>query len=196
MKYIIMADGKEKRWKNYLGIPKHLVEVNGEKLICRTVRLLNLMIPENSEITVTSHDKSYEFESCCRHEPLNNALEIDRFTEELIDSNICFLYGDTYYTLETMKTIIETNTESIVFFGNEKSIVAVKVADAEAFRYHKQRVRDMFLKGEIANCKGWQLYQSFSGQDLSCEPEIKDNFIRVDKDTMDINTPEDYRKLI
>ena len=34
-----MADGEGKRWGNYLGIPKHLIEIDGEPIIKRTVRL-------------------------------------------------------------------------------------------------------------------------------------------------------------
>ena len=40
MKYIIMADVDGKRWNNYIGIPKHLIEINGEPILARTVRLL------------------------------------------------------------------------------------------------------------------------------------------------------------
>ena len=40
MKYIIMADGKGKRWNYYNDIPKHLIEIDGETLLERTVRLL------------------------------------------------------------------------------------------------------------------------------------------------------------
>lgn len=28
MKYIIMCAGKGTRWNNYLGVPKHLIEIN------------------------------------------------------------------------------------------------------------------------------------------------------------------------
>ena len=33
MKYIIMADGKGTRWNNYNNIPKHFIEIDGEKII-------------------------------------------------------------------------------------------------------------------------------------------------------------------
>lgn len=45
MKYIIMADGKGTRWNNFNNIPKHFIEIDGEKIIFRTVRLLNEMDP-------------------------------------------------------------------------------------------------------------------------------------------------------
>ena len=92
MKYIIMADGKGTRWGNYQDIPKHLIQIGGETLLGRTVRLLNEKDP-GCEVVITSHDERYEFEGARRYEPKNNRLEIDRFTEELIADNICFLYG-------------------------------------------------------------------------------------------------------
>jgi len=35
---IILAAGEIKRWKNYLNIPKHLVEIGGEPLLHRLIR--------------------------------------------------------------------------------------------------------------------------------------------------------------
>ena len=32
MRFVIMADGKGSRWNNYMGIPKHLIEIDGESL--------------------------------------------------------------------------------------------------------------------------------------------------------------------
>ena len=40
MRYIIMADGEGKRWGNYKGVPKHLITVEGETILERTIRLL------------------------------------------------------------------------------------------------------------------------------------------------------------
>ena len=60
MKYIIMADGKGTRWGNYQDIPKHLIQIGGETLLGRTVRLLNEKDP-GCEVVITSHDERYEF---------------------------------------------------------------------------------------------------------------------------------------
>ena len=91
MLYIIMADGKGLRWNNYNDIPKHLITIDGESLLSRTVRLIKEREPE-AEIVITSHNPQYEIDGARRYEPKNNVLEIDRFTAELIDDNICFLY--------------------------------------------------------------------------------------------------------
>lgn len=239
MKYIIMADGGGTRWNNYMGIPKHLVEIDGEPLLGHTVRLLRELTstceaapstceaaPEKKaagdalsgsaytasaetepaeirpaetepiDIIITSHDERYEFEGARRYEPQNNHYEIDRFTEELIEDDICFLYGDTIYTEDVLRQIICTETDDLLFFGNEKSIIAVKVRDGSMFREHFDRVRNMFIRGEITKCKGWQLYQSVTGQDLQEPPVRGDKFITVRKDNTDINTPEEYQEAI
>ena len=192
MKYIIMADGKGTRWQNYNDIPKHFIEIGGETLLGRTVRLLKEGDP-NCEVIITSHDSRYEIPGARRHEPLNNNLEIDRFTEELIEDDVCFLYGDTYYSDFAMRTIISTEADDMMFFGNGRSIVAIKVADGDLFRSHVHRVRDLFLEGKIAKCIGWQVYQSFTGLPFG-EKQIGEKFLVLEDGTEDFNSPEDYNR--
>lgn len=190
MKYIIMCDGKGKRWNNYKGIPKHFIQVHGEPLIKRIVRQLNRK-DGDADVIITSHDKRYDIEGALRYEPKNNILEIDRFTDELIQDDICFLYGDTYYTDSAIDIILNTDPIDIVFFGNEKRIVGIKIKDGELFKKHVDRVRDLFLNKKIKDCKGWQVYQSF--MNLEFDRKIIDKkFVVVDKDTIDFNTLEDY----
>lgn len=187
-----MADGKGTRWGNYQDKPKHLIEIGGETLLGRTVRLLKENDPK-SEVIITSHDPRYEFDGAVRYEPQNNHLEIDRFTQELIADNVCFLYGDTYYAEEAIETITGTQTQDILFFGNERAIVAVKVADGELFKKHVDRVRQLFLEGRIKKCIGWQVYGSLMGLPLD-EKRIADKFVLLKDDTEDFNSPEDYNR--
>lgn len=190
MKYVVMADGKGTRWNNYMNIPKHLVKVDGETIIGRTVRLLN-EYDDSAEVIVTSHDPRYEFEGATRYEPINNVLEIDRFTYELIENNMCFLYGDTYYTEDAIKSIVNTKTDELLFFGNNKSIVAIKVADSAILKNNIDKVKQLYLNGEIDNCKGWQVYQTYMNLGYD-KKEIGDRFVILDNKTNDYNTPEEY----
>jgi len=192
MKYIIMADGKGTRWQNYNDIPKHFIEIGGETLLARTVRLLNEG-DEGCEVIITSHDPRYEVPGARRYEPMNNHLEIDRFTEELIEDDVCFLYGDTYYSQEAMDTILNTETEEMIFFGNQRSIVAIKVKDGALFRSHVDNVRRLFLEGKIEKCIGWQVYQSFTGLPFG-EKKIGPSYIVLEDGTEDFNSPEDLAK--
>lgn len=189
MKYIIMADGKGKRWNYYNDIPKHLIEIDGETLIARTVRLLRKFDPD-SDIIITSHDKRYEVEGAVRYEPKSNFLEIDRFTAELIEDNECFLYGDTYYTEEAIDIIVNTPSEDLLFFGNEKSIVAIKITDATIFKEHIDKVRKLYVLGKIKDCKGWQVYQSFMNLPFD-KKQISGKYIVIKDLTCDFNIPED-----
>lgn len=190
MKYIIMADGKGTRWNNFNNIPKHFIEINGEKIIYRTVRLLNEMEP-GCEVIVTSHDIRYEIPGARRYEPVNNVLEIDRFTEELIEDNICFLYGDTYYSEDALRTIIDTPAEPMMFFGNTRSIIAVKVKSGNVFLKHFREIRKLFIEGKINSCVGWQIYQSFTGGQLESK-QINGNFVKIYDSSRDFNSPDDY----
>lgn len=192
MKYIIMADGKGTRWNNYHDIPKHLIEIGGETLLARTVRLLRENDPQ-AEIVITSHDPRYEVPGAKRYEPRNNRLEIDRFTAELIADDTCFLYGDTFYSEQVIQKIVHTSAEILLFFGNERSIVAIKVADGDRFRQHVDRVRELFLAGKIEKCIGWQVYQSFEGLPFG-EKKIAADYILIQDGTEDFNSPEDYNR--
>lgn len=185
-----MADGKGVRWGNYQNIPKHFVKIDGEVLIERTVRLLN-EFDKDAEVIITSHDKRYEIPGSVRYEPLHNYLEIDRFTEELIEDNICFLYGDTYYSDKALKLITSSSTNDLLFFGNSKSIVAILVKDSNLFRKHINNVKELYLDKKIKNCKGWQVYQSFMNLEFD-KKQIKDKYVIIDDGTTDYNTPEEY----
>ena len=189
MKYVIMADGKGTRWNNYQNIPKHFIEVGGETLLARTVRLLHEK-DQGCRVYITSHDPRYDIDGATRYEPKNNVLEIDRFTRELIEDDVCFLYGDTYYSDDAMDKIVNLEAEDLLFFGNEKSIVAVKVKDAELFIKHLDNVTSLFLAEEIKGCKGWQVYQSFTGLAFDVK-QIGEKYIYIEDGTKDYNAPED-----
>ncbi len=191
MRYVIMADGQGTRWNNYNNIPKHLIVINGETLLQHTVRLILERKPD-AEVIITSHDERYEIPGARRHEPQDNHYEIDRFTYELVEDNTCFLYGDTYYTEEAMDIILGRSTDQILFFGNRKSIVAVKAADGALLQKHIDTVKRMYLNGEISTCKGWQVYQSFEGLEIDGERIIGEDYVLLDMETTDFNSPDDY----
>lgn len=191
MKYVIMADGKGTRWSHPTGIPKHLVKVDGETLLGRTVRLLREAGCE--DIVITSHDPRYEVEGAVRYEPKNNNIEIDRFTEELIDDSVCFLYGDTFYSEDSIRKITTMRETPVQFFGTETSIVAVKVFDGELFRKHVDRVRQLYLDGKIDKCIGWQVYQSMMNLPFG-EKRIGDRYVKLPDSNVNINSVEDFEE--
>ena len=92
-----------------------------------------------------------------------------------------------------MCTISETEAEDILFFGNTKAIVAIKVADGGLFKRHVDRVRQLYLDGKIEKCIGWQVYQSFMGLPFG-EKKIDAKYVLLKDGTEDFNSPEDYNR--
>ncbi len=194
MKYIIMADGEMKRWNMACGRPKHLVQVDNETLLARLVRQVHTASP-GCEIIITSHDRRYEVEGAKRYEPLNNHLEIDRFTWELIEDDTCFLYGDTYYTDEAIRTICTARTNELQFIGTNSSIVALVAHDAQLLRSHILRVKEAYLSGVCTDCRGWQVYQSYTNQPFN-QLQIGEHFTRISDETCGFNEWQDYQNFL
>lgn len=187
-----MANGQGSRWGGHLGRAKHLIEIGGETLLRRIARQVGEVDP-GADVVISSSSASYETEGARRHEPLVNELEIDRFVPELFSSQVCFLYGDTYYSDEAIAAIVGEPTDGMLFFGDERGIVAVKSHDQHALTHHFTRVRDLFLAGEIDSCIGWQLYQSYAGLEFG-RPSIGDHFVRLTQFARGFNTPGEYEE--
>jgi choline kinase len=187
-KYIIMADGKAKRWT--LDTPKHLVEIEGEPILKRTVRLLG-----DEDIVITSHNEAYNFAP--RYEPFNNIMEIDRFlsNEEIwnIEGDTVFIYGDVFYSEKAIETIKKVPTKSVTFFGRRKAnkvkkygeIFAVKVSNYGLFKFVCEGVRVREQRG-LARGLAWDVFRALD----------KKNFVELDSIVEDFDKPEDLENFL
>ena len=90
-----------------------------------------------------------------------------------------------------MNTIVSMQAGDILFLGNKNSIVAVKIANGPLFIHHVERVKNLYLAGELDSCIGWQVYQSLTGLPFE-EKTIGEKFIYINDFTRDFNRPEDY----
>lgn len=188
MRYLIMAAGNGKRWNNYQGIPKHLIEINGETLLGRTTRLLK----ENgiTDYVITGHDERYAQYGKLIPQSRTDC-EIDRYEE--MSEPVCYLYGDVYYTEQAMKTIIESRVAGITFFGSDCEIFAIKVENLAKFYAHKSKIKDFYKAGKVDRCIGWEIYRSLHEIPLN-EHKITEDYIEILDGTDDIDFPEDYEK--
>ena len=190
MKYVIMAAGNGKRWNNYLGVPKHLIKINNETLLERTTRLLK----ENGvyDFVITGSDERYSQYGKLIPQTKNDC-EIDRFEESIINDEVCYLYGDVYYTEKAMRIIINTKVKDIVFFGSEDEIFAIKIKNINLFLKHKRKVKELFLENKINRCIGWEIYRSINNIVFD-EHIIDKKYVKILDGTDDIDFPEDYEK--
>lgn len=194
VRYVIMANGKGSRWGGHLGIPKQLIEFGGESLLARITRQVSELDP-GADVVVSSSDPRHETRGARRHEPIHNEIELDRFVDELLIDNTCFLYGDTFYTEEALRRIVSSQDEPLAFFGDTQSIAGISCRDARIMRQHLRTVRQAYLAGEISKCIGWQVYQSYTGQlfePLAIGTEYGDLAGQI----AGFNSPEDLRKFI
>lgn len=186
-----MANGRGTRWGGHTGVPKHLIEFDGETLLRRIVRQLSTIDPR-AEVVISASDPRYETEGARRHVPRENEIELDRFVPELIASEVCFLYGDTLYSTPALEKIASESTDELAFFGDERAIVAVRSGDADLLHHHLHRVRSLFLAGEIASCVGWQVYQSYEGLPFD-RVRIGPRFRLLEHATVGFNSPNDHQ---
>lgn len=188
--YIIMCAGKGTRWNNYLGVPKHLIEINGETLLGRTTRLLK---ERNINYIITSEDERYKQYGKVIPQS-NHDCEVDRF-EPFNDKEIVYLYGDVYYTEQAIDIIVNTPTNDITFFGSDQEIFGIKIKDKKLFYEHKDKVKKLYLKNIIPRCIGWEVYRSIHNIPF-LEHKITERYVLIEDETDDIDYPIDYEKFI
>ena len=99
---IIMAGGEGRRWNNYLGVPKHLIVIDGETLLARQIRQLRERGID--DITICG---PYEIEGTKRLDPRDNtqAMEFELVDRGLAEGRVIVLLGDVYYTDHAMDVI-------------------------------------------------------------------------------------------
>ncbi|PWF27389.1 hypothetical protein [Ancrocorticia populi] len=192
-RYVIMANGLGMRWNCYRGIPKHLITIEGETLLARVVRQVSTRDP-SAEIYISSDNPKYETPGAIRHTPESKALELDRFVLELIQDDVTFLYGDTFYTDAAIERIMAPTSEPMTFYATERSIIAVRANDAGTMKHNLDNVRSAYLSGQIAECKGWQLYWSYLGVPLGQSKFPEEKLVRIADGTGDFNYPADLRE--
>ena len=131
MKYekicIIMADGKAKRMGG-LSKKKQLIEIDGERIIDRTIRQLRAL---GVEPVIATHSEDFDYLDVARILPENNDHEIKKFSSNKkyyskYDETL-FIWGDTYFEDCDIKAIVETPVDKFMFFGTQFEIFGFKI---------------------------------------------------------------------
>ena len=120
MKYIVMCGGAYRRWS----IPRHLIEVDGEPIVIRTIRLLQ----ENGieDIAISSNHDAFKDLGVpvLKHKNAYNVDDHNKITGYwcdafyLTDEPTCYIFGDVVFSPEAIRTIVETETDDIEFFAS------------------------------------------------------------------------------
>lgn len=175
--YIIIADGQGTRWGDYRGTPKHLVNVEGEILLERTV---NQFLP-HGQVHVVGPDSRYHVPGSWfyipTHDPELLTHEADRFACHkpiwYPESRINFLFGDVWFSERAVELISQYNGPWTWFsrFGpsslhgcpyGEGFGFSIPADFQDTFWGSILDVINMKRTGELHKNQGWQLYRYMS----------------------------------
>lgn len=104
MKYYILANGEGTRWKNYKGVPKQLIEIDGETILHRMIRLLREEGVPKGNIFICGPFDDADAVSIMTKSPTKR--EVFEEIANLAQSPFTILYGDCYYTKACIHEIV------------------------------------------------------------------------------------------
>ena len=201
--FVIMAGGKGDRWGNHLGTPKQMVEVDGEPILKRTIRILKELGVK--DIIVTVPKKGFYGKLGVKEVLGKTETEMDRFLA-CQEKDAVFLYGDVYYDLNLLKEIVQ-NDKSPMFWGRNKrgSGIGKGVLEMYAIKFNDElyKIAKKIRKKATFGGSGWNVYFYFTeGLILNNEKDRIDivlqrtpncpYFKEVKDITDDFDKPEDY----
>lgn len=185
MKYIVMCGGKY----NEFDKPKQLLEVNGEVLVERTIRLLKENGIKDISICTNCDDFNYlKLPILKQYNKYVNKGKYENKKSECcwlnayypITSPCCYLYGDVYYSENAIKTIVNTEVKETMFFcvrdiqdgrpiginAKGREPLAYKVKNQKIFRNAINDLLRMVDEGKFENMLApfsWHLYRYING---------------------------------
>ena len=208
-RYIIMCGGQYKAWEQ----PRQLTEINGEPIVARTIRLLCENEIENKNIAISSNLDGFENfgVKVLKHDNPYKTADFDGGEGYWVDGfyptkePVCYIFGDVVFSEDAIKTIVETETDSIEFFASAPPFdprftkrwaepFAFKVKNNIRFGLCIDNVRmfermGFFKRRAIA----WELWQVIMGTPLNLIDYT--NYTVINDWTCDIDEPEDIAKM-
>lgn len=199
---IVMAAGEGSRWGEYMDVPKHLIEVDGEPILHRTVRLLKQHVPE--VWVVARDDERYR-----RHtgytmtvDPLSSDMDKFWSSRQLWEgTHSVLVYGDCYFTEQAIPVITQPVSEWTLFCRPGESAFtggqygecwaySVPVRDQQWFTDRITWLAGAHSLGRLGRVGGWELYRAMLNKPM--HHEMYDHFIEINDWTEDFDFPSDY----
>lgn len=176
MIFIIMCGGVYRKWET----PRQLLEIKGEPIVARTIRLLRENGIEN--IAISSNNEAFEAFGVpvLRHENSYDAVAYNQSTGHWCDAfyptdfPTTYLFGDVVYSPEAIKTIIDTETDDIMFFGSAPPFSPIypkpyiepfgfKVADTDHLKRAVEDVKRLTEQGRFGRVPiAWEVWNVIS----------------------------------
>ena len=201
-----MAGGESTRWKNYMGVRKHELVVDGEPLLARMIRLVRERGVRDICL-VGPYDYGVQNFLPKRHRSLlDGRLSVQPIWNK--HGRTVVLMGDVYYTEEAMDAIVAGNgAEPCMFARFTGSAITGKTygeifADSFLPSHHRshialfQEVLKLTARGRLRRAGLWQAYLLSHGHAF---PEVVANYgdaVEIDDWTEDFDYPHDWDRWI
>lgn len=206
MKYILMCGGKYHKWE----VPRHLTVIDGETIIGRAIRLLR---EEGiTDIAISTDNPVFEQFGVplLKHKNSYDANGYNDFSGYWCDAfyptedPACYIFGDVFFSLDAIKTIVHTPTNDIELFASAPPFspdypkhsaepFALKVQDQQLLRDAITRVKRLdychaFKRKPIM----WELWQVIKNTPINHIDYT--NYTVINDFTCDIDDPEELDK--
>jgi SAM-dependent methyltransferase len=206
MRAIITAAGSGSRWNNYLGVRKHQAMVNGERLIDRTVRLLQARGISDIVITCHPHHPYHALGARTVTIPYESSNAMARLATRpfwhLTDRTLVVL-GDVYLTEAAADIMVKDHGLGWTHFARLKPSAATGKPGAEMFgcsfgpEDHDVYADALHRAGPGSD---WPAYCAFTGHPVDTEPnDIRDwgHHVEIPDDgTDDFDFPDDFERFL
>jgi hypothetical protein len=209
---LILAAGDGIRWAEYLGVPKHLVRIEGQRLLDRTVE----QFAEIGEVEIVAPaDHRYEHPRAqTSHAILDPANgEADRFLSSRhrwdLEATMILAFGDVWFSDECVAIIGDVARYDfwswVARFG-PSAITGCNHAEGFAFVLPPgtlpgfadaiDEALRLWRAGQIRTVIGWTVWQVYAGGDPTATPDAEwlPHLINVDDWTDDFDYPHDYER--
>jgi hypothetical protein len=199
---VVIAAGEASRWGEYLGVPKHLIDIDGEPLLHRTVRQLVRQV--STVWVVARNDDRYREHVGHTYTVDPNNSDMDKFYSgrALWKGHTLIVYGDTFFTDDAIDTICgPTDDWHLYCRPHGSSVTGSPYGECFAFSVPGHRhdlfrdtvvhVAGMHELGQTPRAGGWELYRALLGQSLT-DHVMGEHHTVIDDFTEDFDTPADY----
>ena len=209
MRAILLAAGEMIRWRNHLGVPKHLIPVRGEPLIHRTQRKLHARgVTDIRVVCQADRADAYVLDGIGQHaEPSwdngGHQHESSRHLWHLAEPT-AIIYGDTYLTDALLDAIVADPGDPWHIYARYGPSEITGRAWGEMFAWvigpdgHKaiDRATDIahmaYRSGETNRLLGWEVYRAAVGLPIALHVKEDRHFREWDDASDDFDFPLDY----
>jgi hypothetical protein len=220
MDIYIACAGSATRWKNYMNVPKHLVTIENERLLDRTVKKCKECFP-NATIYITYSDEitkdMYRVEGTSLVKIQTDVTSEPALCSLLpyynVEKDVLVLLGDVYFSENAFRIISECNEKNkVTVYGRKRQNIKTGCKAGELFAFwipkmeqdkfkecisqtqllFKEKYIDRFLSWEIISL--WFSNVNDMKQCFELRRYPNKWFTEIIDETEDFDFPEDFDK--